>query len=778
MSDETIKKLFELMDEKRGNVRFDIPSIIQLAVNNNINIGAEELWAIACSLGSYNCEMLCPPIVVSFIKLLVSHYEIKSILDPWCGFGTLLTTLSSHLKTSTNIGIAPNSNTIEAAQALHGKKSIKWILGDPIKKINELDCKFDLIAGCLPFGVVNKGYLPEGQEAISDTHEALILLNACLKLNDNGVGIFTVSRRFIAPARKTSVYSNLAMHGFKIDAYLALPPASFSPLTGIPTGLVVIRRGKQESIFVGEVDSNPENYSGLIDRYIQRKGNKNLPTGKLIEYCNFTGYESLREMDEIDSLAIRTGVPPTKLFDISLGINRSSTQYESRFLECTNAVYLPLVGRGIAVSSLSDLKTSANNYAQILINPDKANPFYVASFFNSSLGLKIRESLCYSAVGLPKISMSALREMEIYIPALDVQNQVTQAEIKIQNLMSELEELKASLWTAPRKIEKTIRSIAKVNHEERFSDWIENLPFPLASILHAYHVADGDFKKYQYLDYFFEALTEFVGIIFLSAFNEDEELLKSELDSILPDIRNKNLSLERASLGLWCTILQKLSKRARTMLNGEGKQGDEARCAKERCYRLFHTSNDSVLEALLNSKLGSVLQETITLRNEWRGHGGAAGDKIYKERNICLEKHLADIRQIFGDIWGSYQLVLPGTLECHDDNTFDVNVKKIIGANSLFPSGQLKSMNKALSKGRLYIVDDVYKTGLKLLPLIYIGSTPESEPAACYFYNRKQSDGLRFVSYHYEAQPENISKDMLHDRDITAIFNLFNLAKK
>jgi hypothetical protein len=45
---------------------------------------------------------------------------------------------------------------------------------------------------------------------------------------------------------------------------------------------------------------------------------------------------------------------------------------------------------------------------------------------------------------------------------------------------------------------------------------------------------------------------------------------------------------------------------------------------------------------------------------------------------------------------------------------------------------------------------------LALLPLVQMGPSPESARNACYFFNRVDREGLRFISYHYTEGPEQM----------------------
>jgi hypothetical protein len=54
----------------------------------------------------------------------------------------------------------------------------------------------------------------------------------------------------------------------------------------------------------------------------------------------------------------------------------------------------------------------------------------------------------------------------------------------------------------------------------------------------------------------------------------------------------------------------------------------------------------------------------------------------------------------------------------------------------------------------LYLLSDGAARGLQLLPLVFIGSSPPSAKNACYFFNRVEKEGVRFVPYHFADRAE------------------------
>lgn len=76
-----------------------------------------------------------------------------------------------------------------------------------------------------------------------------------------------------------------------------------------------------------------------------------------------------------------------------------------------------------------------------------------------------------------------------------------------------------------------------------------------------------------------------------------------------------------------------------------------------------------------------------------------------------------------------------------------------MGSNSEFKK-ETRSMATWLDVESLYLSKKDSGRALKLLPLVHMGSSPQSAKNACYFFSRLERDGSRFVSYHYTDKPE------------------------
>ena len=453
-----------------------------------------------------------------------------------------------------------------------------------------------------------------------------------------------------------------------------------------------------------------------------------------------------RSPEEIRDAWGGTSIPhkSVRLLEIVKEINLTKASEPPGFEDRANAVYLPLIGPGNAVTSLPELTLKPHNYAQLVVDPERVDARFLAGFLNTPLGHAVRES-ARSGVIIPKITKTTLKAMELPLPDPDTLLRVLEADTRISNLTSELNEIRDRLWLRPHELSQVVKVLDRVNHEEGFERWLEALPFPLASILWAYHVSPDDRRRYEHLDHFFEALAEFIAVVLLSAFYSDPELFATERTKLSEILAQQGLSLERATFGTWMRITERLAKRLRVLLNGPVKE-------RQTCHRLFKTTDSDVLAAMTSTKLIGILQQANSLRNEWRAHGGTMSDKEARRRRIVLEGHLSEVRKCFADTWEKYVLVIPRTLE-FVQGYFRVRAHRAMGTRTPFPLVELRTY-EPLEEGQLHLTAELGLGGLKLLPFVKILEAPRTEQNACYFYNRIEDGGVRFVSYHFEAEAE------------------------
>jgi hypothetical protein len=210
-------------------------------------------------------------------------------------------------------------------------------------------------------------------------------------------------------------------------------------------------------------------------------------------------------------------------------------------------------------------------------------------------------------------------------------------------------------------------------------------------------------------------------------------------------LRKTLATFERATFGTWVKIVEGLAGQVQVLLNGSSSERDH-------CLEMFQLHDRNVLDALFSPSCVSTLQEANKLRNSWRGHGGILGPEVALQRRLVMEGHLARVREGFGDVWERYRLLVPEANR-FTGHSYIHSLEWTVGVRVPFKLAKIE-MSEPLQVDRLYLVGEEERRALLLLPFVKILASPSTVRNACYFYNRKEEDKFRFVSYHFEPMPE------------------------
>jgi hypothetical protein len=395
------------------------------------------------------------------------------------------------------------------------------------------------------------------------------------------------------------------------------------------------------------------------------------------------------------------------------------------------------------------LPEKLKSYFQLIVDPKVVSADFLAGLLNTSFGQLWRDSL-RSGSTIPSISKSALEAAEIYLPAeggIELQQEVIQCQDRLRVLSLEVRELEKRLWQKPSAIKALEKQVKSINREDRYEDWVETLPGPLASILWFCHTQTGSGKEqYERKLHFFEALAQFVGVVHMSAYSANEGLWADTKEKFNAALAQGGGSLEMASFGVWTNIAAYLARKSRGLLDS----------GKDLVFELYKTGNQEVLATLFSKKLVAILQETNKIRNNYSGHVGAISERDAGAVNDLLERKLQDVRSIFGIIWEDFRLILPGDMQYRDPG-FETKVKVITGTRTPFQSDTLET-TEPMKAENLYLISPDQTRGLKLLPFVKVLEAPKSENTAFYFYNRLDPKGVRFLSYYFESDAEIVGE--------------------
>ena len=317
-------------------------------------------------------------------------------------------------------------------------------------------------------------------------------------------------------------------------------------------------------------------------------------------------------------------------------------------------------------------------------------------------------------------------------------------------LRAEVAELESQLWDGPEPVADPVERIRSHNREDRYEDWFETLPFPLARVLWKHHASSGSHQeRYKTLLHFFEATAAFLATVQLSAFMADDELWMEVGPELNKKLSQQNLSLDQASFGSWRVVFEFLSKRCEYLIKESAADGEQPRA-----QQMFRVVDTRSLGVLTDSRLRNILQQANKIRNDWDGHGGAMSEASAKDVHDRLYALVQQTREVFGRKWQAFELIQPGTF-VYRNELFSVTSNRLMGTRCYPFEERVYESEDPLETGGLYLFDSVSRRGLKLLPFVTVMPSPEQSADACYVLSRAGNDGnSRWVSYHFEQESQ------------------------
>mgnify|MGYP001353860470 CR=1 FL=1 len=674
-------------------------------------------------------SITAPTYVFRFIEELLKGFSHKSVFDPCL-------TLSSpilFIQAEELNGICVNQPEFETIQLVFKDKSQNFKVGDTFSELSKISEKFDLVLSFPPFGMRSPEF--NGIRCPFDFTTTL-LLKCVDRIKMDGKLICLVSNSFLMDDKGKEA---LRKEGLFVEAAFVLPSGAFAPMSNIVSNLILVSKNEIDKTFVAEISPDDNVNKTILQNFRIKKEGKAIQLGCYVDLTEFKSFSALVSEKEMLELAKRIGYPPIHLGDISNSIVALKGDNAEEVEHFENSIYLPKVGNSPVVASLSELKIRPKNYYQIQLEGTRANSIYVANYFNSPIGKKLRESLEVGAV-IPQITKSQLSKCILYLPDLATQADLIEVDSKIQQFAFRLEELKRNLWKQPRGYKAIIKELKAINREEKLENWIDKLPFPISSILWRYYATKDNSKKIEHIFHFFEAFSEFLSMIMLSALVQDKTFYKEESHKwIGTDEKFQNWYL-KATFGNWNNLTSNLSKAIRGYLGENDK--------KDFCKNLFGNPNEAFLLMITSKGIVNVLFEVASLRNKWKGHGGITSESENSQRVLTLEQQLNEFRKSIADAFED-TLMLSPTTGSFEDGLFTFNAKELIGARTPFNEITIKSLIP-LDRRKLYLSNSEHAKPLELLPFIKFIESSD----AIYFYTSIESKDVRWVSYHFEKEAE------------------------
>lgn len=699
-----------------------------------------------------HAEHYTPKLVADFVAGLAKRIKPKSILDPTCGYCFLLVTAAYAAEAELLKGIEINQNIADIASQIWGE-AIDVIQAEALAYLESNETKYDMIICDPPLGLRLSSHHLKALRAKPATNDftSSLILSSLTALSPSGTAIFTVAPSFLLVKQREKFLESLHGAGFKISACVQAPSGTRHN-TSIPTYILVIDRGEQGEIFIGQLKDEATHLEHLLSNLHRRKPKGDLSLGRLCNLSNFQSYGSFAAREQLERLAREwqwsphSGSDIIKDYDVSRAGRPSK---ESSLKEDAASLFIKLIGKPQA-SRQSEQFPKTTEVAHIKVDTDLVEPAFLEYWFNESRIGRLTLESTQGGATIPRTNLKSLLGATIYLPSKDQQRCVCDGWSYLQRVRAEADELESSLSDWSESPEQILSRIRSINQEDRYEDWLESLPFPLASILWRHHAAKDSYReRYQMLLHFFEATAAFVATIHLSAYMSND----GEWDRIGEDLSLKlskqGLSLERATFGAWKLVTERLASASSSVLN----KADEDKDKMDILEQIYGTSERQALEMLSHKKLLQVLQSANKIRNDNLGHAGAIGEDAAKQIHGELVDLVYQLRGVFARRWNRYELLQPGAIR-FKAGIYYITCKRIMGTRSApFEEREYESI-MPLETDCLYLFDSGSRTGLKLQPFVEVIPSPERQAVACFIFNRVDRDSARWVSYHFDQESE------------------------
>lgn len=675
------------------------------------------------------------PYIRQFLKSFLSNRKIDSVLDPWANVGEMLSLVAEVYPDVVKKGYVPYHSLFELNQLI--TSDFDQTLGNSIELLGNEKESFDLIISALPLGMKSGNPIQSKKPPSRNFDFGLWTMLECLDvLKEDGLLIGTVPGAFFNGNQKEKFINLLSEKGFCIQAIFDTPAKSVIASSIVPVHFVVIQKGKQGKIFQAEINSNTDAHSIILYNYRRKKRHKHIEDGIWVEKEDIKPIYKAVEQRNIDLLLREKGLP----------IRLLSKLGKFKKLEEINGPCLIISRVAIKNVEIGKSKEEVTNPKDFLFEVDlnEAEPAYLKELLNSNLGQKIRKHAATGNV-IRLLTRKNLEKLRLPVEDIDLQRATLDLDRQVDEMAFYFKNLKKDLWRAPRQKGDVDKKIKKVVKSPNNFDWIEELPFPVASILWGYYSEIDSNKKVEYLFHFFEGLCQFLDVLLLSGLSSNEDYYSEKIKPLLKNKESEEWYV-RASFGGWQKLHEKLAKIVR--------QGIKNKEEKEFFINLFGGASEAYLNTLSSKELLPVFSQVINLRNRFKGHGGISSEKQTQELLRQLRDNLDEVKELLVDGFRNVELVSPVPKSIDfDEEMFTASFRLMKGTRSKFRKVDLRT-NKPVTAKKLYLLHENEFNPIEVVPLIQMRKAPESEQIACYFYNRIEKGQVRMVSYHFEDKAE------------------------
>lgn len=662
----------------------------------------------------FRCE-ISPDVLVKFYISYAKNSSVKTVYNPWLREGNLAYALREN-------GFDVSCYDINSDHV----KIIEKYGFDYLDLEEESDKSFDLICADLPLGMRDTTQIDKIME-YSANH-----------LVENGSCLFSFADGIVFNKSQIAILERASERGLYANGYIDLPNGAFLPYASVNTKILIFQKFREEKRFIAGIEDISD-IETIIYSFLNHQDSKKMNLGKWVNPIEISDYRGYKSRCELIKEQKDFGGEYIELSKVAINIIRPNK--ENEFEQLPNSVFIPKIGVSEVVLDVLDFHIKAQNYIQVQLDSEKISANYVAFFYNTPKGVEIRRR-AMSPGTIPQFNKVSIGALPIIIPGNKVSD-ILNTYQRINELEVQLASVKRKFLSSPIGYTQINKDLKNINNAETMEMWAETLPFPLASVLLRYST-DSSFEKKKYdLMLFFEGFALFHACILLSILNENRSVFDSKV--ILDGTDGKQF--ERASFGSWVWINSKITSYFRKMYNS----GPEN---KQILLKAFKTEDEELIKILISSDIQKVMSQTNKLRNEWKGHTGVSSEEISEVHTHELEKYLWDIRKFSSDLYTKTELIRSKGMN-FAKGIYNCQIEELTGSRTLFKKSKIQS-TIPLEDNILYFRMNESDTVIELLPFIIFKNSPKDELNACYFYSKVDNGNTKYISYHFEKEPDDL----------------------
>ena len=268
------------------------------------------------------------------------------------------------------------------------------------------------------------------------------------RLTDSDTAVF-LTPTFFRTFTQGKLAEALAEIGVYVQAIIFPPAKILQPFTALRPTMVVVSKKIEEC----PVAFDCQHYEDLdlrISEVLSGITTTDIRRGCRVDLQSFLGPQQFAMRRSLESLASAfSNYEFVPISDVSTAIHFAESG--GSFEDLKNAIYFPLIGKSPVRLSFDDLQMKHQNYAQIIFDPAKIDPWFMKSFLDSTHFRALVNASVADRV-IPMLNRMAVRKFEIVLPDIVEQQAIGSTLSKLESLLEVVERIKTDVALNPQSI--------------------------------------------------------------------------------------------------------------------------------------------------------------------------------------------------------------------------------------------------------------------------------------------------------------------------------------